>query len=113
MKKVTNLILMSITAFAMVSGFSASATNGDISILVADQDGTLNFSVDYAANAFLLVGFETSPIILDVSNEEAPVFLSGLEIETASDIGCYLSLDQDADIFATSEIIEVAEIDLY
>ena len=113
MNKVNKLILMSLTVFAMISGFSASASNNDITIIVAEQDGTLNFSVDYAASTFLLVGFDVSPLILDVTNEEDPVFLTAMVIDVADDVGCFVALETGVDIFATSDIIEVNEIELY
>jgi len=100
---------------ALFISMNALGNGEDVTIMIAGADGTISFAVDYSADAFLLAGFDESPLVLDVTDEEAPVIVSYISVETGNDFAAYTALDSGSSIFAASagSFIEVDQIDLY
>jgi len=116
MNRALKLIIVSVIAFTTCTSIQATGNYSDITILVADQTGVINYEVEYAASAFLLVGFDSSPLLLDITDPGAPVYIAAYqEIQTSLDMGALVAMDSGRNIFACGEnqLIDVVEIDLY
>lgn len=111
-----NLVAKIVSVFAVVfMSMNALGSGEDVTIMIAGVDGTIHFSVDYASDAFLLAGFEEAPLVLDVTNEEAPFIVDYVSVEIGTDTAAYAAFDTGASVYAATpdSFIEVNEIDLY
>ena len=116
MNKAFKLIIVSVVALTTFTSIQATGEYNDITILVADEAGMINHDVKYAASAFLLLGFDSAPLLLDITDPAAPIYIAQYQkLQTPLDNGALLVLDSGSSIFACGEdlIIDVASIDLY
>jgi hypothetical protein len=81
--------------------------------VVADEDGTSRFVTTDTAARYLVIGFDSEPVLLEVSDENEPKWVTGFtSIETVEDQGAYLESDVASSFVATgiNEIFEVTTI---
>lgn len=83
---------------------------GEIHYVVADVNGEGRFDTTDEAARYLLIGFDSAPVVLELSDETAPKLVIGYTpIETAADQGVYMECAV-AGTFAAEGIMNMVEV---
>jgi hypothetical protein len=120
--KNSNKVLKGITAglsllaaFVMISHWVGASPQtaefvGTPEIVVADQAGVAAFSAGEDPTQFLVIGFDSAPVVLDVSDELAPKAVTGDQLSTENDQGVMFVTDREAQ-FVVEGAAELSEIE--
>lgn len=112
-KSIRALVILTALCGWVHASFETGADSGEIYYAVADEDGTSRFVTTDTAARYLVIGFDSEPVLLEVSDENEPKWVTGFtSIETVEDQGAYLESDVASSFVATgiNEIFEVTTI---
>jgi hypothetical protein len=112
-KSVRALVILTALCGWVHASFENGAYSGEMYYVVADEDGTSRFVTTDTAARYLVIGFDSEPVLLEVSDENEPKWVTGFtSIETVEDQGAYLESDVASSFVATgiNEIFEVTTI---
>ena len=112
-KSIRALVILTALCGWVHASFETGADSGEIYYVLADEDGTSRFVTTDTAARYLVIGFDSEPVLLEVSDENEPKWVTGFtSIETVEDQGAYLECDAASSFVATgiNEIFEVTTI---
>ena len=112
-KSIRALVILTALCGWVHASFENGTYSGEIYYAVADEDGTSRFVTTDTAARYLVIGFDSEPVLLEVSNENEPKWVTGFtSIETVEDRGAYLESNVASSFVATgiNEIFEVTTI---
>ena len=116
MNLINKIILMGMVATFMGFGSGmAYASEGEAEVVIAEETGLLAMQAGQEDGFFLLVGFDSEPLVLDVSDTKAPVLLTGYSIlDIGSELAAYVSLTADSSVFASglNQVVEISFIEV-
>ena len=109
MKKAIIAIVLA-SALNTFAAYEHSEYYGETHYISVNVDNTANFSATEEAANYVVVGFETAPVVLDVSDAKQPKILFGYQnVDVDGEIASIIHLEGASDIFAcdSSEIIDL------
>ncbi len=112
-KSIRVLVILTALCGWVHASFETGAYPDEMYYVVADEDGTSRFVTTDTAARYLVIGFDSEPVFLEVSDENEPKWVTGFtSVETVEDQGAYLECDVASSFVATgmNEIFEVTTI---
>ena len=110
------LVVLMCTGTMLPSVTAASAGAGsEVHFIVADDNDRAEFKTVGAHDRYLLMGFNSTPVILDITDEADPFILFGYEeFDVNGEVGAYLAYPGQAVCVAVGfdSIVEIDAIHL-
>ncbi len=94
---------------------AAGAAESEVHYIVADENDRAEFTTIGDSDRYLLMGFNSTPIVMDVTDEEDPFLLYGYEeFDMNDEVGAYLAYPGQAVCVAVGfdTVVEIDAIDM-